>query len=82
MFAVQRAPSGRSRYASHLDVLLRVSSPDCPQNETDPAKLTAFYNERAKELAVLKRSAIVNQLYGGWRLVVEEQKPERERGDT
>ena len=52
------------------------------KNETDPAKLTAFYNERAKELAVLKRSAIVNQLYGGWRLVVEEQKPERERGDT
>ncbi|EJF56471.1 hypothetical protein BD309DRAFT_991850 [Dichomitus squalens] len=52
------------------------------QNETDPAKLSAFYSEKAKELAVLKRSAIVNQLYGGWRLVVEEQKPERERGDT
>ncbi|KAI0793982.1 hypothetical protein C8Q74DRAFT_1365514 [Fomes fomentarius] len=51
------------------------------QNETDPAKLAAFYGEKAKELAVLKRSAIVNQLYGGRRLVVEEE-PERERGDT
>ncbi|PIL29012.1 hypothetical protein GSI_09060 [Ganoderma sinense ZZ0214-1] len=52
------------------------------QDETDPTKLTAFYNEKAKELAVLKRSAIVNQLYGGWRLVVEDQKPVRDRGDT
>ena len=51
-------------------------------DETDPTKLTAFYNEKAKELAVLKRSAIVNQLYGGWRLVVEDQKPSRDRGDT
>lgn len=51
------------------------------QNETDPAKLAAFYEDQAKELAVLKRSAIVNQLYGGRRLVVEEE-PERERGDT
>jgi len=24
-----------------------------------------------KELAVLRRSAVVNQLYGGWRLAVE-----------
>ncbi|KAM5545932.1 hypothetical protein V8D89_000058 [Ganoderma adspersum] len=52
------------------------------QDETDPTKLTTFYNEKAKELAVLKRSAIVNQLYGGWRLVVEDQKPVRDRGDT
>ncbi|KAI1787295.1 hypothetical protein LXA43DRAFT_896469 [Ganoderma leucocontextum] len=52
------------------------------QDEADPAKLAAFYNDKAKELAVLKRSAIVNQLYGGWRLVVEDQKPARDRGDT
>ncbi|KAI0757537.1 hypothetical protein C8Q80DRAFT_1265443 [Daedaleopsis nitida] len=52
------------------------------QNESDPARLAAFYQEKSKELAVLKRSAIVNQLYGGWKLVVEDQKPERERGDT
>ena len=45
------------------------------QEETDPAKLSAFYNERVKELQVLKRSAIVNQLYGGWRLVVEKDIP-------
>ncbi|TFY76521.1 hypothetical protein EWM64_g7493 [Hericium alpestre] len=52
------------------------------QNETDPARLSTFYNDTAKELAVLKRSGIVNQLYGGWRLVVEKQKPSRDRGDT
>ncbi|PSR75666.1 hypothetical protein PHLCEN_2v8957 [Hermanssonia centrifuga] len=56
------------------------------QNESDPAKLSAFYNEQVKELAVIKRSAIVNQLYGGWRLVVEglKDKPEAqlERSDS
>ena len=45
------------------------------QDEQDPAKLSAFYNDKIKELATLKRSAIVNQLYGGWRLVVEDKKP-------
>jgi LYR motif-containing protein 4 len=37
-----------------------------------------------KELAVIKRSAIVNSLYGGWKLVVEQKKPQAtlERGDT
>ena len=30
-----------------------------------------MYNEAVAELAVLRRSAIVNQLYGGWRLAVE-----------
>ena len=44
------------------------------QDEKDTAKLSAFYNERVKELAVLKRSAIVNSLYGGWKLAVEEPK--------
>ncbi|KAA1471941.1 hypothetical protein DENSPDRAFT_929943 [Dentipellis sp. KUC8613] len=52
------------------------------QNEQDPAKLSQFYNDTAKELAVLKRSAIVNQLYGGWRLVVEKQKPVHTRSDN
>ncbi|KAH9903451.1 hypothetical protein C8Q73DRAFT_742507 [Cubamyces lactineus] len=52
------------------------------QNETDPAKLAAFYEEKAKELAVLKRSAIVNQLYGGWKVVVEKQQAEHERADS
>ena len=52
------------------------------QDEQDPAKLRAFYDEKKKELEVLKRSAIVNQLYGGWKLVVEEQKPARERSDS
>lgn len=68
----------------HLILCFRIDSPNCPeQNERDPAKLSAFYNDRIKELAVIKRSAIVNSLYGGWRLVVEE-KPEEtlERSDS
>ncbi|KAI0701832.1 hypothetical protein BC835DRAFT_1322466 [Cytidiella melzeri] len=54
------------------------------QDEKDPAKLSAFYNERVKELSVIKRSAIVNSLYGGRKLVIEHNKPEAtmERGDT
>ena len=54
------------------------------QNENDPAKLSTFFNKHVEELAVLKRSAIVNQLYGGWRLVVEKDKPEHvlERADS
>ncbi|KAF7790609.1 hypothetical protein EIP86_001565 [Pleurotus ostreatoroseus] len=55
------------------------------QGETDPAKLSAFYNKSVEELAVLKRSAIVNQMYGGWRLVVEKDShPEQllERADS
>ncbi|KAI0074617.1 hypothetical protein K474DRAFT_1601198 [Panus rudis PR-1116 ss-1] len=54
------------------------------QDEKDPAKLSAFYNDKVKELATLKRSVIVNQLYGGWKLVVEEKKkPEQlERSDS
>ncbi|KAH9931447.1 uncharacterized protein B0H18DRAFT_871916 [Fomitopsis serialis] len=52
------------------------------ENEADAAKLSAFYNEKTKELAVLKRSAITNQLYGGWQLVVEKQSAERERSDN
>ncbi|KAI0050302.1 hypothetical protein FA95DRAFT_1487553 [Auriscalpium vulgare] len=52
------------------------------QNEEDPAKVSALYSQSVADLAVLKRSAIVNQLYGGWKLAVENQKPRRERGDT
>lgn len=52
------------------------------QNEKDPQKQTALYAQAMKESAVLKRSTIVNQLYGGWRLVVEDQKPTHDRGDT
>ena len=54
------------------------------QAENDPTKLSAFFNKHVAELAVLKRSAIVNQLYGGWRLVVEQDKPGHvlERADS
>ncbi|KAF9781310.1 hypothetical protein BJ322DRAFT_269372 [Thelephora terrestris] len=50
------------------------------QNESDPAKLTSFYRTTVEELSVLKRSAIVNSLYGGRKLVVEKDKIERTRG--
>ena len=55
----------------------------CCKGETDAAKLSAFYSERVKELSVIKRSAITNSLYGGWKLVVED-KPELtlERADS
>jgi len=42
------------------------------QNESDPTKLRTMYAEAVSDLAVLRRSAIVNQLYGGWKLAVEE----------
>lgn len=54
-----------------------------PQNETDPHKLRDMYAEAVKESTVLRRSAIVNQLYGGWKLAIEvEKEPEEafERG--
>ena len=52
------------------------------QKEQDPNRLQSMFDEAVKENAVLKRSAIVNQMYGGWRLVVEKQSPTRERSDT
>ncbi|ESK92072.1 complex 1 protein (lyr family) protein [Moniliophthora roreri MCA 2997] len=53
------------------------------QAETDPEKVKNLYAEAVKELAVLRRSAIVNQLHGGWRLAVEDQNTEvLTRGDT
>lgn len=50
------------------------------QNESDPAKLSSFYHIAAEEHAVLKRGAILNSLYGGWKLAVEEDRIERTRG--
>jgi len=58
------------------------------QNESDPERLRSMYSEVVKENAVLRRSAVVNQLYGGWKLAVEakklEEQPEaiKTRGDT
>lgn len=51
------------------------------QNERDPARVAALYSEGVKELTTVKRGAIVNQLYGGWTLAVEEQNLQRERSD-
>ncbi|KAG2157094.1 hypothetical protein DEU56DRAFT_867186 [Suillus clintonianus] len=44
------------------------------QAEQDPIKFSQAYNEAVKELSVLRRCAVMNQLYGGERLAVEEQK--------
>ena len=58
------------------------------QNESDPERLRSMYCEVVKESAMLRRSAIVNQLYGGWKLAVEanqlEKQPEaiKTTGDT
>lgn len=61
-----------------------VSHPLVPdrelQNESDPAKLSTFYQTALEDLAVLRRSAVVNSLYGGRKLVVEKDKIERIRG--
>lgn len=45
----------------------------CLQAETDANKVRNLYSDATKELSVLRRSAIVNQLYGGWKLAVEDQ---------
>jgi hypothetical protein len=46
-----------------------------------------MYAEAVKEHTVLQRSAIVNQLYGGWKLAVEVKEKEQhadtmERADS
>ncbi|GLB39788.1 putative complex I LYR family protein [Lyophyllum shimeji] len=51
------------------------------QAESDPNRVRNMYTEAAKELSVLRRSAIVNQLYGGWRLAVEAVEKEKEPGE-
>ncbi|KAG8858798.1 hypothetical protein FRC20_011961 [Serendipita sp. 405] len=57
------------------------------QREQDSAKVNKFIEEKQKELDVLKRAALINQMYGGRKLVVETGQeipvPEKmERGDN
>ncbi|KAG1886741.1 hypothetical protein F4604DRAFT_1917572 [Suillus subluteus] len=52
------------------------------QAEQDSTTLSQAYDKVVKELAVLRRSAVLNQLYGGSRLAVEEQNDVRIREDT
>ncbi|KAI5897136.1 uncharacterized protein SCHCODRAFT_02570664 [Schizophyllum commune H4-8] len=47
------------------------------QEADDTSALSKQYSEAVKELAVLRRSAIVNQLYGGWRLAVEDENAKK-----
>ena len=53
--------------------------------ESDPNKVGMLYSDAAKEFVVLRRSGIVNQLYGRWKLAIEvERKPQefKTRGDN
>ncbi|EIW79740.1 hypothetical protein CONPUDRAFT_57919 [Coniophora puteana RWD-64-598 SS2] len=52
------------------------------EHEHDFLKQTSLFTQAEKDLAVLKRCAIVNQIYGGGKLAVETQSEVRERGDT
>ncbi|KAF9011829.1 hypothetical protein BDQ17DRAFT_1396891 [Cyathus striatus] len=51
------------------------------KSETDPEKVRMLYSDAVKELTVLRRSAIVNQLFGGWRLAVEAKNAEKDPGE-
>ncbi|KAG7092871.1 hypothetical protein E1B28_009183 [Marasmius oreades] len=48
------------------------------QSETNADKLRSLFQEANAELAVIRRSAIVNQIYGGPKLVIEATLPEQE----
>lgn len=56
-----------------LVVLLLSFSFVVLQKESDPERLRSLYADAVKEQTVLQRSAIVNQLYGGWKVAVEVQ---------
>jgi hypothetical protein len=64
------------------DDLMTHFLPHWRQNERDPERVAVLYREGVKELVALKRGAIVNQLYGGWTLAVEQQVQQRERSDS
>ncbi|KAF7329924.1 Complex 1 protein (Lyr family) protein [Mycena kentingensis (nom. inval.)] len=42
------------------------------QAETDAERVRTMYADASSELAVLRRSAAVNRMYGGWKLAVEK----------
>lgn len=56
----------RSYFVKRTHDLFRAA-----QAEEDPNKIGAFVEAKKKELEVLKRSALINQMYGGRKLVVE-----------
>lgn len=46
------------------------------KDESDPEKLRSMYSNAVRESAVLARSALVNQLYGGRKVAVEAKQLE------
>jgi len=52
------------------------------QTVEDTEKLTSMYTKAVNDLAVLRRSALVNQIYGGWKLAVEANLNEGKEGSS
>ncbi|KAG1740524.1 uncharacterized protein EDB91DRAFT_1132967 [Suillus paluster] len=73
---LRTAESFSSYNFRHYFVLRTKDTFNGMQAEQDPIKLSQAYDKAVKELA------LVNQLYGGLRLAVEEQGDVRTRGDT
>jgi len=46
-----------------------------PLPQPDPNTLAKFYETKTAELEVLKRSAEINRMYAGQKLVVEHAQP-------
>jgi hypothetical protein len=46
-----------------------------PMSQPDPNMLAKFYETKTAELEVLKRSAEINRMYAGQKLVVEHARP-------
>jgi len=77
-------------FTNHLPSPARRHSPISPhtpspihptQAESDPTRLSTLYAAAQRESGVIRRSAIVNQLYGGPKLAVELQDKEVEAGE-
>ncbi|PPQ86417.1 hypothetical protein CVT25_003539 [Psilocybe cyanescens] len=52
------------------------------QNESDPERVRSLYSDAVRESTVLRRSAIVNQLYGGWKLTIEVEDAQKQPDAT
>jgi hypothetical protein len=59
----------RTYFLRNTRVKFRQAAP-----ETDPIRIRQFYDQMSDELKVLRRSAVLNKLYEGPKLVVEKPK--------
>ncbi|KAE8232265.1 hypothetical protein CF326_g2706 [Tilletia indica] len=65
-------PAGASPFSSSSSIAASVQHEEAPG--TPEERLAIFYERASKELDVLRRAAIVNRIYQGERLVVEEPR--------